>query len=99
MNLYQDYYNELFLIFIDKSMKPLDGIETCKLIRDFEAKHRIEPVIIIGVSGDPEKDLFLKAGANEFIQKPVTAIFINHLFIKYKFRASKIRLNLSGISN
>lgn len=61
------------LIWMDLWMPVMDGYEATKIIREFEAKNGIDPVVIIAISAtsfepdDPDDPM---AGFNEFIGKP-----------------------------
>ncbi|MEM7427158.1 MAG: response regulator [Pseudomonadota bacterium] len=62
------------LIFMDISMPNMDGIETTKSIRAFEAEHNLSPVPIVAVTAHALKgdsDRFLAVGMDDYLSKPV----------------------------
>ena len=59
------------LILLDVVMPELDGIETCKILKESEGTSQI-PVIML--TGRPDKEMklrCLRAGANDFLAKPI----------------------------
>ncbi len=72
-----DHYlaKEYDLIFLDGSMPRMNGIETAQKIRDYEETHSRTKTHIIAVSAkvfSNDKEAFLNAGADVFVEKPVT---------------------------
>lgn len=63
------------IIFLDGSMPDMNGIETACRIREYEAANSRAKTHIIAVSAkvfSNEKDAFMKAGADIFVEKPIT---------------------------
>lgn len=63
-------HTDIKLIITDKEMPLMDGIELCNQVR---ARYTKDDIAIIGVSGVDSKALtamFIKNGANDFLQKP-----------------------------
>lgn len=62
------------LVLLDVMMPELDGAETCKILKNME---RTKKIPIIMLTAYPDKDVkirCLKAGANDFLAKPVDKI-------------------------
>ena len=60
------------LILLDIMMPDLNGIEVCKRLRDMPGMSGL-PVLILSASGNKhDRDQALAAGADAFIQKPVS---------------------------
>lgn len=63
------------LIFMDVHMPVLDGVESTKLIREFEqtcgSSHRALIVALTGSEIDDHKDSCFKIGMDDFIEKPI----------------------------
>jgi class 3 adenylate cyclase len=57
------------LVLLDIVMPGMDGYEVCRRIRN-EPSTEFLPVIMITASGDQEKTQAIKAGADDFINKP-----------------------------
>jgi len=69
------------LIFMDLQMPVMDGLESTKLIRAFEADSKtLHRTIIIALSGSElqeNKEECLKVGMDDFIEKPIRAEKLN----------------------
>lgn len=65
------------LIFMDVQMPVMDGLESTKLIREFEQKSgSIDRALIIALTGSElleNKDLCSDCGMDDFIEKPIRA--------------------------
>jgi CheY-like chemotaxis protein len=62
------------LIFMDVSMPRMNGYECTKLIREYEAKHGLKHVNIVGLSGNARQehqDQGIMAGMDLYITKPI----------------------------
>ena len=63
------------LIFMDVQMPVMDGLESTKLIREFEQSsgtlHRALIVALTGSELAENKDLCLEIGMDDFIEKPI----------------------------
>ncbi len=84
------------LILLDVLMPELDGAETCKILKESEGTSQI-PVIML--TGCPDKEVKLRcirAGANDFLTKPVDAIELQlrvHNLLEFKRHADTRRAN------
>lgn len=59
------------LVLLDLMMPELDGIETCRRIKENEKTKHI-PVVIVTTKGEPEMvQKAFNAGCNDFITKPL----------------------------
>jgi adenylate cyclase len=58
------------LVLLDIMMPGIDGYEVCRRIRDNPATAFL-PVVMITASGDQEKVSSIKAGADDFVSKPL----------------------------
>ena len=84
------------LILLDMMMPGLDGAETCRILKNTEETSQI-PVIML--TGCPDKDVklrCLRAGANDFLEKPVDDVElqlrVNNL-LEFKRHAETRELN------
>lgn len=60
------------LIFMDHMMPELDGVETTHMIRNSYPEYQNIPIIALTANAvDGTKELFLQAGMNDFIPKPI----------------------------
>jgi len=63
------------LIFMDVQMPVLDGVESTKMIREFEqtsgSLHRVLIVALTGSELAENKDMCLEIGMDGFIEKPI----------------------------
>jgi CheY-like chemotaxis protein len=63
------------LVFMDVQMPVMDGVESTKLIREFEqasgSSHRATIVALTGSEIDEHKDMCLEIGMDGFIEKPI----------------------------
>ncbi len=66
--------NHYDLIFMDIQMPEMDGIESTKLIREFEKEIKVKkPITIIALTANAmkgDKENCLRAGMNEYMSKP-----------------------------
>ena len=62
------------VIFMDHMMPKMDGIETVRIIREWEQELQMEPVPIIALTANAlagNLEMFLSKGFNGFISKPI----------------------------
>jgi signal transduction histidine kinase/HPt (histidine-containing phosphotransfer) domain-containing protein len=79
------------LVFMDHMMPDMDGIETAKQIRDWEAgrqdkKPGDKPLPIIALSANAisgAKEFFLANGLNGFLSKPIEAQSLNDILARW----------------
>lgn len=74
------------MIFMDRQMPKMDGIEATKIIIDYYQKNNIRPPAIIGISADFQMDVlqqWKKAGILGFTKKPFDFPKIIALVDKY----------------
>lgn len=72
-------------IFIDIDMPEISGLQLTKMIREYEKLKEINlNIFIVGLITDENKDieLYLEAGMNEFLNKPVHPKAMNELLIQ-----------------
>ncbi|MDR1733045.1 MAG: response regulator [Synergistaceae bacterium] len=72
------------LIFMDHMMPCMDGVEATKAIRALEGSLGSVPIIALSanaVSG--AKELFLEAGMNGFLSKPIEALELNAILLRW----------------
>jgi signal transduction histidine kinase/FixJ family two-component response regulator len=72
------------LVFMDHMMPGMDGIEATKRIRELGGEFKTLPIVALSanaVSGAHET--FLKAGMDDFISKPIEAVQLNAMLLKY----------------
>lgn len=74
------------LIFMDVQMPVMDGLESTKLIREFEQSsgtlHRALIVALTGSELEENKDLCLEIGMDDFIEKPIRVEMIHKYISK-----------------
>lgn len=74
------------IILMDISMPEMDGIETVKAIRDYERLNGLGGAFIIAMTGHAmpgDRERFLEAGMNDYIQKPVSRKSIDDALRKW----------------
>lgn len=71
------------LILMDIHMPEMDGYVATKAIRQMEKDNGIEPVPIIAVTADPDRELCLDAGMTDYTQKPLMADDLRKLITKW----------------
>ncbi|MDR2793584.1 MAG: response regulator [Treponema sp.] len=84
------------LVFMDHMMPGMDGVEATKRIRGLGGEFRTLPIIALSanaVSGAHET--FLAAGMDDFISKPIEAVQLNAVLLKY-LPPEKITISKSG---
>ena len=73
--------NSYDLVFMDHLMPEMDGIETTKQIRAFEARIPIVALTANAVSGT--REMFLENGFNDFLSKPIDIIQLNAILERW----------------
>ncbi|MDR2444472.1 MAG: response regulator [Spirochaetaceae bacterium] len=73
------------LVFLDHMMPEMDGIETCRHIRRTDGeKYKKLPIIALSANAlSGARELFLEAGMNDFIPKPIDSIQLNRVLSKF----------------
>ena len=82
--------NSYDLVLMDENMPELNGIEAMKLIKEYEksAKMSFTPIIALTASVfEADKEMFINAGMDGFIGKPIDIKEIEREFLKYLKRA------------
>jgi CheY-like chemotaxis protein len=72
------------IIFMDHMMPEIDGIDATKAIRELGGHNETVPIIALSanaVSG--AKELFIEAGMNDFLSKPVIISELHWLLLEY----------------
>jgi signal transduction histidine kinase/CheY-like chemotaxis protein len=72
------------IVFMDHMMPDMDGIETTQRIRALGKAHLAMPIVALtanAISG--ARKLFLDAGMNDFIPKPINARELNAVLVKW----------------
>jgi CheY-like chemotaxis protein len=75
------------LVFMDHMMPEMDGVETVKRIREWEkANRRDKPIPVVALSANAVSGverIFLRAGMNDFLSKPIDANQLNRVLGKW----------------
>ncbi|MDR0882876.1 MAG: response regulator [Candidatus Adiutrix sp.] len=72
------------LIFMDHIMPDMDGIEAARRIRALGGRHADATIIALSANAvSNARELFLEAGMNDFIAKPIDDAELNRLLIKW----------------
>ncbi|GHT93441.1 hypothetical protein AGMMS49545_12740 [Betaproteobacteria bacterium] len=72
------------LVFMDHMMPDMDGIETTRRIRALGGRHTGMPIIALSATAIAgARELFLNAGMNDFISKPIDTSELNALLITW----------------
>jgi signal transduction histidine kinase/DNA-binding LacI/PurR family transcriptional regulator/CheY-like chemotaxis protein/HPt (histidine-containing phosphotransfer) domain-containing protein len=78
--------NKYDLVFMDISMPICDGIESTKMIIEYELANKIKHTPIIALTARAltgDKEMFLSAGMNDYISKPIRIEEINRVLKKH----------------
>jgi len=72
------------IVYLDKHMPELTGLELLKQFREYEQKHRLKPMYAVSISGDPdvveeEKELY-----DTFVSKPFSSKEVREVISQYK---------------
>ncbi|MEM6501583.1 MAG: EAL domain-containing protein [Cyanobacteria bacterium P01_C01_bin.89] len=65
------------LILLDVMMPGMDGIEACQKIKSIELWHSVPIIMVTALSNKKDLAKCLKAGADDFISKPVNRLELN----------------------
>ncbi|ESQ88864.1 hypothetical protein ABAC460_13875 [Asticcacaulis sp. AC460] len=79
------------VILMDIQMPGMDGFESTRLIRDYEAEQHMEPTPIVAMTAhvlDKDKNLCIEAGMNDFIPKPFDPGLLRDILARYAGRES-----------
>lgn len=71
------------LIFMDHMMPGMDGIETSKQIREIEGENPTPIIALTANAGEEVEKLFIEAGLNDFIPKPIVMKHLNFVMQKW----------------
>lgn len=75
---------EYDLIFMDHMMPELDGIETTKRIRAYNTYYEKVPIVALTANAVVgTRELFLEAGLDDFLSKPIKAERLNQILAKW----------------
>jgi signal transduction histidine kinase/CheY-like chemotaxis protein/HPt (histidine-containing phosphotransfer) domain-containing protein len=72
------------LVFMDHMMPIMDGIEATANIRKLGKKYETLPIVALtanAIAG--AKEMFLGAGLNDFLSKPIDKVFLNQILAKW----------------
>jgi DNA-binding NtrC family response regulator len=59
------------IVLLDMMMPGLDGVETCRILKNTKGTKQIPVIMLTGYSGKEVKLRCLRAGANDFLEKPI----------------------------
>jgi PAS domain S-box-containing protein len=72
------------LVFMDHMMPDIDGLEATREIRALGAEYAALPIVALSANAVVgARSLFLDAGMNDFISKPIDPIALNNLLLKW----------------
>ncbi|MCA1930927.1 PleD family two-component system response regulator [Rheinheimera sp.] len=66
------------LILLDVLMPELDGLETCRLLKQKAELADIPVIFVTGMQNPEEEALCWGAGGDDFVLKPVNAVTLKH---------------------
>jgi len=84
------------LVLLDVMMPVLNGVETCRILKNEEATRQIPIIMLTGCPGKEVRLRCLKAGANDFLAKPVDDIELQlrvSNLLEFKMHAETRELN------
>lgn len=73
------------IIFMDGNMPHCDGFQSSRKIRQYESENNISPIKIIALTAKAlkgDRDLFIDAGMDDYITKPVSIFTINKILLQ-----------------
>jgi signal transduction histidine kinase/CheY-like chemotaxis protein/HPt (histidine-containing phosphotransfer) domain-containing protein len=84
------------LVFMDHMMPGMDGLEATKRIRELGGEYKTLPIVALSANAvTGAYETFIKAGMDDFISKPIEALQLNAMLLKYlppeKINISKTR--------
>jgi signal transduction histidine kinase/FixJ family two-component response regulator/HPt (histidine-containing phosphotransfer) domain-containing protein len=76
------------IIFMDHMMPGLDGIETTRLIRDWEAGNKLLPmgIPVIALTANAivgMREMFLEKGFNDYLSKPISRAKLDEILVRW----------------
>ena len=74
------------LVFMDQNMPEMSGVETVKIIRIWEQENQRKQIPIIALTAIAEvgvKQVFLEAGMNDLLTKPIIIVSLNKMLEKW----------------
>lgn len=73
------------LILMDVQMPEMDGLETTRVIRDYEEKSKKQPIVIALTAGalKEEEQRCFESGMDAFLTKPIQQTELVEIFVKY----------------
>ena len=76
------------LLLLDVMMPDMDGYEVCRRIRSLPHGGRVPILMLTGLNDTASIDLAYRAGATDFISKPINWTLLSHR-VRYSLRASR----------
>jgi CheY-like chemotaxis protein len=97
--LFKIVHNRYDLVFLDHMMPEMDGVEIAKRIRarDGEYYKKIPLIALSANAVSGARELFIEAGMNDFISKPIDSGQLNTILAKY-LPPEKTTINFSAAS-
>jgi two-component system, sensor histidine kinase and response regulator len=71
------------MILMDVQMPEMDGLQASREIRRAESELHLPRVPIVAMTANPNRELCLAAGMDDFLFKPVMAEHLRNLFKKW----------------
>ena len=87
--------HEIDLIMLDVEMPKLDGNSTCKRLRQHKKTAAVPILMVTGLDDNNSIDCAFKAGATDFITKPINWELLTHR-LRYMLRNSQLVAELAG---
>ena len=79
----QQNHNDIKLIFMDIGLPGIDGGHATSLIREKELRAKIKRVPIIALTGHADAAHCLKAGMDDYLQKPALMADLDRMIKKW----------------
>ncbi len=88
------------LVFMDHMMPGTDGVEATKIIRSYEDPYyRSIPIIALSANAiEGAEDLFMRAGMNDFLEKPVKLKELENILKKW-IPSDKLKVKYVDVSD
>jgi CheY-like chemotaxis protein len=70
------------LVFMDHMMPEMDGIETVRIVRQWEKEHKSSAVPIVALTANAisgMREMFLEEGFNDYLSKPIDTFRLNEI--------------------